>query len=79
KEASKSNPRTVSDLEEESDEDDVYFPNEEYTSGLGGGFSLDEDDLDCYDGYEAQVYDIPEGLHNYCDGYDIRLNSRGRK
>ncbi|GJY01538.1 putative reverse transcriptase domain, ribonuclease H-like domain, aspartic peptidase domain protein [Tanacetum coccineum] len=37
KEASKSNPRTVSDLEEESDEDDVYFPNEEYTSGLGGG------------------------------------------
>ncbi|GJZ01503.1 gag-pol polyprotein [Tanacetum coccineum] len=79
KEASKSNPRTVSDLEEESDEDDVYFPNEEYTSGLGGGFSLDEDDLDCYDGYEAQVYDIPEGLHYYFDGYDIRLNSRGRK
>ncbi|GJS57523.1 histone deacetylase 14 [Tanacetum coccineum] len=76
KEASKSNPRTVSDLEEESDEDDVYFPNEEYTSGLGGGFSLDEDDLDCYDGYEAQVYDIPEGLHYYFDGYDIRLNSR---
>nr|GFB64863.1 zinc knuckle CX2CX4HX4C [Tanacetum cinerariifolium] len=25
----------------------------------GGGFYMDEDDLDCYDGYEAQVYDIP--------------------
>nr|GFA91589.1 hypothetical protein [Tanacetum cinerariifolium]GFA97353.1 hypothetical protein [Tanacetum cinerariifolium] len=28
KEASKSNPRTVPDLEEESDEVEVYFPNE---------------------------------------------------
>nr|GFA68405.1 hypothetical protein [Tanacetum cinerariifolium] len=25
----------------------------------GGGFYMDEDDLDCYDGYEAQGYDIP--------------------
>ncbi|GJR73623.1 putative reverse transcriptase domain, ribonuclease H-like domain, aspartic peptidase domain protein [Tanacetum coccineum] len=71
KEASKSNPRSLSDLKEESDEDEVYFPNEEYTSGLGGGFSLEEDDLDGYDGYESQIYDIP--------GYDIRLNSRCRK
>ncbi|GKD73873.1 hypothetical protein Tco_1332155, partial [Tanacetum coccineum] len=70
-EASKSNPRSTSDFEEESDEDEVYFPNEEYTSGMGGGFSLEEDDLDCYDGYEAQVFDVP--------GYDIRLNSRRRK
>ncbi|GJY40955.1 hypothetical protein Tco_0428225 [Tanacetum coccineum] len=49
KEASKSNPRSTSDFEEESNEDEVYFPNEEYTSGMGGGFSLEEDDLDCYD------------------------------
>ncbi|GJU00958.1 retrovirus-related pol polyprotein from transposon TNT 1-94 [Tanacetum coccineum] len=67
KEASKSNLRSTSDFEEESDEDEVYFPNEEYTSGMGGGFSLEEDDLDCYDGYEAHVFDMP--------GYDIRLNS----
>nr|GEV78032.1 hypothetical protein [Tanacetum cinerariifolium] len=39
------------DFEEESDADEVYFPNEEYTSGVGGGLSLEEDDLDCYDGY----------------------------
>ncbi|GJZ47806.1 MAK10-like protein [Tanacetum coccineum] len=59
KEASKSNPKSTSNYEEESDEDEVYFPNEEYTFGLGGGFSLEDDDLDCYDGYEAQVFDMP--------------------
>ncbi|GKE07755.1 hypothetical protein Tco_1411306, partial [Tanacetum coccineum] len=67
----------MSDLEEDSDEDEVYFLNAEYTSGVGGGFSMDKDDLDCYDGYEAQVYDIPERLQTHCDDYDIRLNSRG--
>ncbi|GKA70040.1 zinc knuckle CX2CX4HX4C containing protein [Tanacetum coccineum] len=46
----------------------------------GGGF-LDgwEDDLDCYDGYEAQVYNLNEGEQAFCDQYDIRLNSRHRK
>ncbi|GKC54099.1 hypothetical protein Tco_1076844, partial [Tanacetum coccineum] len=73
------NLRSLSDLEEDSDEDEVYFLNAEYTSGVGGGFSMDKDDLDCYDGYEAQVYDIPERLQTHCDDYDIRLNSRGRK
>ncbi|GJW77479.1 hypothetical protein Tco_0139161 [Tanacetum coccineum] len=69
--ASKSNPRTTLDFEEESDEDEVYFPNEKYTSGMGGGFTLEDDDLEYYDGYEAQDFDMP--------GYDIRLNSRHRK
>ncbi|GKB41152.1 hypothetical protein Tco_0886094 [Tanacetum coccineum] len=45
----------MSDLEEDSNEEEVYFPNEEYTSGMVGGFSMDEDDLDCYDGYEAKA------------------------
>ncbi|GJX35827.1 reverse transcriptase domain-containing protein, partial [Tanacetum coccineum] len=67
------------DIREESDEDEVYCPNAEYTSGMGGGFSMDEDALDGYDGYEAHVYDIPQRLQSYCDGYDIRLNTRGRK
>ncbi|GJX68124.1 hypothetical protein Tco_0303851 [Tanacetum coccineum] len=40
-EASKNNLRSSSDLEEDSDEDKVYFPNAEYTSGMGGGFSMD--------------------------------------
>ncbi|GJR86241.1 zinc knuckle CX2CX4HX4C containing protein [Tanacetum coccineum] len=56
-EAFKEYPRgggSTSDFEEEFDDDEVYFPNEEYASGMGGGFSLEEDDFDCYDGYEAQ-------------------------
>ncbi|GJZ91042.1 hypothetical protein Tco_0662969 [Tanacetum coccineum] len=51
KEASSSKPK--SDYDDDSDEDEVYFPQEEYTSGMDGGFSLDEEDLDGFDGYEA--------------------------
>ncbi|GJY07888.1 hypothetical protein Tco_0374942 [Tanacetum coccineum] len=78
KEASKNNPRS-SPVVEDSEEDEVYCSNAEYTSRVGSSFSMDEDDLDGYDGYEAQVYDIPERLQTYCDGFDIRLNSSGRK
>ncbi|GJR69262.1 hypothetical protein Tco_0015327 [Tanacetum coccineum] len=46
----------------------------------GGGF-LDclVDDLDGYDGYEAQFYDLSEQGRAFYDRYDIRLNSRCRK
>nr|GEZ98205.1 hypothetical protein [Tanacetum cinerariifolium] len=44
-----------------------------------GGFTIEEDNLDCYDGYEAQIYDLPEQMHASCDHFDIRLNSRVRK
>ncbi|GJQ97564.1 hypothetical protein Tco_0008703 [Tanacetum coccineum] len=37
------------------------------------------DDLDCYDGYEAQFYDLSEQGRAFYDRYDIRLNSRCRK
>nr|GEW14177.1 hypothetical protein [Tanacetum cinerariifolium] len=43
----------------------------------GDGFSFDEEDLDCYDGYEAQVYDLTPQEQALCDQYDIFLNSRG--
>ncbi|GKG62410.1 hypothetical protein Tco_0634183, partial [Tanacetum coccineum] len=34
----------------------------------GGGFLDDmEDDLDRYDGYEAQVYDLTEQEQAFCD------------
>ncbi|GJR31829.1 hypothetical protein Tco_1108061 [Tanacetum coccineum] len=55
KEASKNNPR-YSSVVEDSEEDEVYCSNAEYTSRVGSGFSMDEDDLDGFDGYEAQVY-----------------------
>ena len=38
-----------------------------------------EDDLDCYEGYEAQVCDLPEKMQAFCDRYDIRMSSRVRK
>ncbi|GJV21625.1 hypothetical protein Tco_1370645 [Tanacetum coccineum] len=40
------------DLEDESDEDEVYGPNDDYTTPGGRGFSMEDDDLDCYDEYE---------------------------
>ncbi|GKA21408.1 hypothetical protein Tco_0701397 [Tanacetum coccineum] len=62
-----------SELEDESDDDEVYMPH-------GGGF-IDgmEDDLECYDGYRTHVYDLKPQEQAFCDQYDIRLNSRGRK
>nr|GFD13206.1 hypothetical protein [Tanacetum cinerariifolium] len=42
------------DLDEESEVKE--YPSYDTTdiSSTGGGFSLEDDDLDCYDGYEAQ-------------------------
>ncbi|GJZ18992.1 hypothetical protein Tco_0555582 [Tanacetum coccineum] len=60
----------------ESDEDEVKMPDDEisrYIASTGGG------GLDCYDGYEAQVYDLPEQMQALCDQFDIRLISRIRK
>ncbi|GJT41068.1 zinc knuckle CX2CX4HX4C containing protein [Tanacetum coccineum] len=46
----------------------------------GGGFLDDvEDDLDCFDGYEDHVYDLPKKARDFCAQYGIRLNSRHRK
>ncbi|GKF58040.1 hypothetical protein Tco_0171577, partial [Tanacetum coccineum] len=58
------------------DEDEVCMPDVMPSGGFLDGL---DDYLDCYDGYEAQVYDLPEQVQAFCDQYDIRLNSRGRK
>ncbi|GJU66522.1 zinc knuckle CX2CX4HX4C containing protein [Tanacetum coccineum] len=60
----------------ESEVEEVCMPY-----GISGGGFLDvlEDDLDCFDGYGAQVYDLTEQEQAFCDRYDIRLNSRCRK
>nr|GFA52733.1 U5 small nuclear ribonucleoprotein helicase [Tanacetum cinerariifolium] len=61
-EASTSNPNTSTGGQlVESNEDEVEFSEDEtpkymFSTG-GGGFC--EDDLHFYDGYEAQVYDLP--------------------
>ncbi|GJX72125.1 putative reverse transcriptase domain-containing protein [Tanacetum coccineum] len=60
-----------SELEDESDDDEVYMPH-------GGGFTDGmEDDLECYDGYGTHVYDLTPQEQAFCDQYDIRLNSHG--
>ncbi|GJZ25346.1 putative reverse transcriptase domain-containing protein [Tanacetum coccineum] len=62
-----------SELEDKFDDDEVYMPH-------GGGFTDGmEDDLECYDGYETHVYDLTPQEQAFCDRYDIRLNSHGRK
>ncbi|GKD82398.1 hypothetical protein Tco_1349237 [Tanacetum coccineum] len=62
-----------SELEDESDDDEVYMPH-------GGGFTDGmKDDLECYDGYGTHVYDLTPQEQAFCDQYDISLNSRGRK
>ncbi|GJT92147.1 putative reverse transcriptase domain-containing protein [Tanacetum coccineum] len=62
-----------SELEDESDDDEVYMPH-------GGGFTDGmEDDLECYDGYGTHVYDLTPQKQAFCDQYDIRRNSHGRK
>ncbi|GKD58331.1 putative reverse transcriptase domain-containing protein [Tanacetum coccineum] len=70
----KENAKTKSsEFEDESDDDEVYMPH-------GGGFTDGiEDDLECYDGYGTHVYDLTPQEQAFCDQYDIRLNSHGRK
>ncbi|GKC10311.1 hypothetical protein Tco_1007093 [Tanacetum coccineum] len=67
-EASPSKPGTsMGDQLVEFDEDKVKFPDEEtsrYMSSTGGG-GFCEYDLDFYDGYEAQVYDLPEQMQTF--------------
>ncbi|GKF58041.1 hypothetical protein Tco_0171578, partial [Tanacetum coccineum] len=61
----------------ESDEDEVFDPNDtSYMSSFGGDNQLEGD---FSDGYEAQVYDLPGQLDAFCDQFDIRLKSHGRK
>ncbi|GKG15665.1 hypothetical protein Tco_0357988 [Tanacetum coccineum] len=75
REASKNKHHSLSDLEE-SEVEEVCMSDH-----ISGGGSLDrlEDDLDGYDGYEAQFCDLNEQGQVFCDQYDIRLNSRRRK
>ncbi|GJZ30149.1 hypothetical protein Tco_0575196 [Tanacetum coccineum] len=66
----------ITSLDDDSDDEEVYMPD-----GMTGGGSMYglEYDLDCYDDYETQVYDLTPQEQAFCDQYDIRLNSRGRK
>ncbi|GJZ68045.1 retrotransposon protein, putative, ty1-copia subclass [Tanacetum coccineum] len=72
REASKNKHHSLSDSEE-SKVEEVCMPDH-----ISGGGSLDrlEDDLDGYDGYEAQFCDLNEQGQAFCDQYDIRKMTR---
>ncbi|GJR68996.1 hypothetical protein Tco_0015061 [Tanacetum coccineum] len=68
--------------DEDSEVEEVYSPGYDksnYIASTGGELTMEDDDLNCYDGYEAQIYDLPNDMQNLCDHYDIRLNSHVRK
>ncbi|GJW77382.1 hypothetical protein Tco_0139064 [Tanacetum coccineum] len=68
-------------FDSDSDEDEVFLKEDEmnkYMSSTGGGQLLEEDDLNFYDGYEAQVYDLPGKMLAFCNQFDIRLNNCAR-
>ncbi|GJT23468.1 retrotransposon protein, putative, ty1-copia subclass [Tanacetum coccineum] len=71
REASKNKHHSLSDSEE-SEVEEVCMPDH-----ISGGGSLDrlEDDLDGYDGYEAQFCDLNEQGQAFCDQYDILLET----
>ncbi|GJW44383.1 hypothetical protein Tco_0073182 [Tanacetum coccineum] len=77
KEASSSKSKLTSLDDDDSDDDEeVYMPD-----GIHGGGFMDglEDNLDCCNGYETQVYDLTPQEQAFYDQYDIRLNSHGKK
>ncbi|GJR90249.1 hypothetical protein Tco_0214260 [Tanacetum coccineum] len=71
--------KSQDDLNDDSEGEE--YPPHDFTriSSIGGGFSLEDDDLDCYDGYEPQVYNLSRKSQAFCHNYDIRLNSHGKK
>ncbi|GJY19494.1 hypothetical protein Tco_0390985 [Tanacetum coccineum] len=70
--------KSQDDSEDESKVEEYPPYDATRISSTGGGLSM-EDDLDCYDGYEAQVYNLSRKSQDFCDNYDIRVNSRVRK
>ncbi|GJT99254.1 hypothetical protein Tco_1094772 [Tanacetum coccineum] len=70
-----SSSKSISDSDA-SEVEEVCIP---YGISVDGFLDVLEDDLDCFNGYGAQVYDLTEQEQAFCDHYDIRLNSRCRK
>ncbi|GJX00802.1 ATPase, F1/V1/A1 complex, alpha/beta subunit [Tanacetum coccineum] len=66
----------------DSEVEEVYsfdYNKANYVASASGEFTLEDDDLDCYDGYEAQLYDLSDEMQKFCDHYVVRLKSHVRK
>ncbi|GKB90803.1 zinc knuckle CX2CX4HX4C containing protein [Tanacetum coccineum] len=58
----------------DSEVEEVYsfdYNKSNYIASASGEFTLDDDELDCYDGYEAQLYDLSNEMQKICDHYDV--------
>ncbi|GKF81349.1 hypothetical protein Tco_0239951, partial [Tanacetum coccineum] len=74
--------KKASTTDSDSEVEEVYssdYNKANYVASASGEFTLEDDDLYCYDGYEAQLYDLSDEMQKFCDHYDVRLKSRVRK
>ncbi|GJX15537.1 hypothetical protein Tco_0216369 [Tanacetum coccineum] len=71
--------KMASTTDSDSEVEEVYshdYHKSNYIASASGEFTLEDDDLDCYDGYKAQLYDLSDEMLRFCDHYDVRLKSR---
>ncbi|GJS25269.1 zinc knuckle CX2CX4HX4C containing protein [Tanacetum coccineum] len=71
--------KKASTTDSDSEVEEIYsfdYNKANYVASASGEFTLEDDDLDCYDGYEAQLYDLSDEMQKFCDHYDVRLKSR---
>ena len=62
----------------DSDDEEVLehdSPIASFLASTGDGHELE----DYYDDYADQVYDLPGQMYAFCNLYDIKLQSHGRK
>ncbi|GKA86218.1 hypothetical protein Tco_0807929 [Tanacetum coccineum] len=66
--------KKASKTDSDSEVEEVYsfdYNKSNYIALASREFTLDDDELDCYDGYEAQLYDLSNEMQKICDHYDV--------
>ncbi|GKA52477.1 zinc knuckle CX2CX4HX4C containing protein [Tanacetum coccineum] len=66
----------------DTDGDEVFLPDDGFSlpsSSFGGGQQLEDEILNAYDDYEDQFEEYSSLYQNFCDQFDFKLKSYGRK
>ncbi|GJS21480.1 zinc knuckle CX2CX4HX4C containing protein [Tanacetum coccineum] len=66
----------------DTDGDEVFLPDDGFSlpsSSFGGGQQLEDEILNAYDDYEDQFEEYSSLYQKFCDQFDFKLKSRGRK
>ncbi|GJZ58043.1 hypothetical protein Tco_0613537 [Tanacetum coccineum] len=74
--------KKASTTDYDSKVEEVYsfdYNKSNYIATASVEFTLEDEDLDYYDSYETQLYDLSDEMQIFCDHYDVRLKSRVRK